>query len=159
MERVVVDGYNVIHAWPSLKQLMTDASLEVARDKLVDRLSVLGMVAGADVTVVFDAHHSTARSNSEQMIEGVHVLFTRKGHSADHAIERIAYAAVNKSLPGRASAPSQVDDIITVATSDRFQRDLIRGMGGAVISAEELERRVVDAEDEMGRRIERYAKR
>jgi predicted RNA-binding protein with PIN domain len=117
------------------------------------------MVAGADVTVVFDAHHSTARSNSEQMIEGVHVLFTRKGHSADHAIERIAYAAVNKSLPGRASAPSQVDDIITVATSDRFQRDLIRGMGGAVISAEELERRVVDAEDEMGRRIERYAKR
>lgn len=147
MERVVVDGYNVIHAWPSLKKLMTDASLEVARDKLVDRLSVLGMVAGADVTVVFDAHHSTARSNSEQMIEGVHVLFTRKGHSADHAIERIAYAA------------SQVDDIITVATSDRFQRDLIRGMGGAVISAEELERRVVDAEDEMGRRIERYAKR
>jgi hypothetical protein len=146
MERVVVDGYNVIHAWPSLKKLMTDASLEAARDKLVDRLSVLGMVAGADVTVVFDAHHSTARSNSEQVIEGVHVLFTRKGHSADHAIERIAYAA------------SQVDDIITVATSDRFQRDLVRGMGGAVISAEDLERRVVDAEDEMGRRIERYSR-
>lgn len=147
MERVVVDGYNVIHAWPSLKQLMTEASLEAARDKLVDRLSILGMVAGADVTVVFDAHHSTARSNSEQLVEGVHVLFTRKGHSADHAIERIAYAA------------SQVDDIITVATSDRFQRDLVRGMGGAVISAEELERRVVDAEDEMGRRIGRYSKR
>ncbi len=147
MERVVVDGYNVIHAWPSLKKLMSEASLEAARDKLVDRLSVLGMVAGADVTVVFDAHHSTARSNSEQLVEGVHVLFTRKGHSADHAIERIAYAA------------SQVDDIITVATSDRFQRDLVRGMGGAVISAEELERRVVDAEDEMGRRIQRYSKR
>jgi predicted RNA-binding protein with PIN domain len=147
MERVVVDGYNVIHAWPSLKKLMTDASLEAARDKLIDRLSILGMVAGADVTVVFDAHHSTARSNSEQVVEGVHVLFTRKGHSADHAIERIAYAA------------SQVDDIITVATSDRFQRDLVRGMGGAVISAEELERRVVDAEDEMGRRVQRYSKR
>lgn len=147
MERVVVDGYNVIHAWPSLKKLMNEASLEAARDKLVDRLSILGMVAGADVTVVFDAHHSTARSNSEQLVEGVHVLFTRKGHSADHAIERIAYAA------------SQVDDIITVATSDRFQRDLVRGMGGAVISSEELERRVVDAEDEMGRRIESYSKR
>jgi predicted RNA-binding protein with PIN domain len=147
MERVVVDGYNVIHAWPSLKKLMNEASLEAARDKLVDRLSILGMVAGADVTVVFDAHHSTARSNSEQQVEGVHVLFTRKGHSADHAIERIAYAA------------SQVDDIITVATSDRFQRDLVRGMGGGVISSEELERRVVDAEDEMGRRIQRYSKR
>ncbi|HUY73280.1 MAG TPA: NYN domain-containing protein [Candidatus Dormibacteraeota bacterium] len=146
MERVVVDGYNVIHAWSSLKKLMTDASLEAARDKLIDRLSVLGMIAGAEVTVVFDAHHSAARSNSESLVEGVHVLFTRKGHSADHAIERIAYAA------------SQVDDIITVATSDRFQRDLVRGMGGAVISAEELERRVLDAEEEMGRRIQRYSK-
>jgi predicted RNA-binding protein with PIN domain len=145
MERVVVDGYNVIHAWPQLKRLL-DVSLEAARDRLVDRLSVFGMVAGADVTVVFDAHHSTARTNSEQLVEGVRVLFTRKGHSADHAIERIAYDA------------SQSGDVITVATSDRFQRDLVRGMGGAVISALELERRVVDAEQELGRRVERYQK-
>jgi predicted RNA-binding protein with PIN domain len=144
MERVIVDGYNVIHAWPQLKRLMGDASLEAARDKLIDRLSVFGMVVGADVTVVFDAHHSTARTNSEQDIEGVHVLFTRKGHSADHAIERIAYAA------------SQDGDVITVATSDRFQSDLVRGMGGAVISALELERRVIDAESEMGRRVQKY---
>jgi predicted RNA-binding protein with PIN domain len=144
MERVIVDGYNVIHAWPQLKRLLGDASLEAAREKLIDRLSVFGMVAGADVTVVFDAHHSAARSNSEELVEGVHVLFTRKGHSADHAIERIAYEA------------SQVGDVITVATSDRFQRDLVRGMGGAVISAIELERRVVDAESEMGRRVQKY---
>ena len=141
---MIVDGYNVIHAWPQLKRLLGDASLEAARDKLVDRLAVFGMVVGAEVTVVFDAHHSTARSNSQQIVEGVHVLFTRKGHSADHAIERIAYEA------------SQVGDVITVATSDRFQRDLVRGMGGAVISAEELERRVKDAEEELGRRVQRY---
>jgi predicted RNA-binding protein with PIN domain len=142
---VIVDGYNVIHAWPQLKRLLGDASLEAARDRLIDRLSVFGMVVGADVTVVFDAHHSTARSNSQEMVEGVHVLFTRKGHSADHAIERIAYEA------------SQAGDVITVATSDRFQRDLVRGMGGAVISAEELERRVVAAEEELGRRVQRYS--
>jgi predicted RNA-binding protein with PIN domain len=95
--------------------------------------------------VVFDAHHSTARTNSELLVEGVHVIFTRKGHSADHVIERIAYDA------------SQANDAITVATSDRFQRDLVRGMGGAVISALELERRVVDAEQELGRRVQRYS--
>ena len=145
MERVIVDGYNVIHAWPQLKRLLGDASLEAARDRLIERLSVFGMVAGADVTVVFDAHHSTARSNSQETVEGVHVLFTRKGHSADHAIERIAYEA------------SQAGDVITVATSDRVQRDLVRGMGGAVISAEELERRVIDAEEELGRRVQRYS--
>ena len=145
MERVIVDGYNVIHAWPQLKRLLTDASLEAARDRLIERLSVFGMVVGADVTVVFDAHHSAARNNSAETVEGVHVLFTRKGHSADHAIERMAYDA------------SQAGDVITVATSDRFQRDLVRGMGGAVISAQELERRVIDAEEDLGRRVQRYS--
>jgi predicted RNA-binding protein with PIN domain len=145
VDRVIVDGYNVIHAWPSLKRLL-GVSLEAARDKLVERLSVYGLVTGSDVTVVFDAHHSSARSNAEEMVEGVHVMFTRKGHSADHAIERIAYQATGAG------------DSVTVATSDRFQSDLVRGMGGAVISAPELERRVVDAEAELGRRVQKYQK-
>jgi uncharacterized protein len=145
VERVIVDGYNVVHAWPELKRLLTGASLEAARDRLIQRLSVFGMVVGADVTVVFDAHHSTARTNSEETVDGVRVIFTRKGHSADHVIERMAYEA------------SEAGDVITVATSDRFQRDLVRGMGGAVISALELERRVIDAEAELGRRVQRYS--
>jgi uncharacterized protein len=143
MERVIVDGYNVIHAWPSLKRLL-DVSLEAAREKLVERLSVYGLVTGYDVTVVFDAHHSASRANAEERVEGVRVMFTRKGHSADHAIERIAYEAAGGG------------DMITVATSDRFQRDLVRGMGGAVISAQELERRVIEAEDDLGRRVKKY---
>jgi predicted RNA-binding protein with PIN domain len=102
------------------------------------------MITGEAVTVVFDAHHSTAMSNSEETVDGVRVVFTRRGHSADHAIERIAYQA------------SEEGDVITVATSDRFQSDLVRGMGGAVISALELERRVVEAENEMTRKIKRY---
>jgi predicted RNA-binding protein with PIN domain len=144
MERVIVDGYNVIHAWPELKRLMNTASLEASRDRLVERLSVFGMVAGADVTVVFDAHHSAARMNSEATVDGVRVIFTRKGHSADHIIERMAYEA------------TEAGDVITVATSDRFQSDLVRGMGGAVINALELERRVIDAEAEMARRVQKY---
>ncbi len=145
VERLVVDGYNVVHAWPSLKRLVSDASLEAARERLVERLSVLGMVTGADVTVVFDAHHSAARMSSTETVDGVHVVFTRKGHSADHAIERIAYQT-------RAAG-----DAITVASSDRFQADLVRGMGGAVISAGELERQVGEAEREMERRVRRYS--
>ena len=144
MQRLIVDGYNVVHAWTSLKRLLSTASLEVARDDLIRRLWVPGIVSGEEVTVVFDAHHSTAMSNSEETVDGVRVVFTRKGHSADHSIERLAYLA------------SQSRDVITVATSDRFQADLVRGMGGAVISALELERRVIDAEREMSRRVQRY---
>ena len=144
MDRLIVDGYNVIHAWPSLKRLLNTASLEDARDELVRRVSVLGLISGESVTVVFDAHHSSSMANSEETVEGVRVIFTRKGHSADHAIERLAYEASNSG------------EIITVATSDRFQRDLVRGMGGAVVSALELERRVEEAEKELSRRVKRY---
>jgi predicted RNA-binding protein with PIN domain len=145
MDRLLVDGYNVIHAWLPLKRLL-EVSLEAARDKLVERLAVYAMVSGTEVTVIFDAHHSAARTNSEELVEGVHVVFTRKGHSADRVIERIAYTA------------GEAGDAITVATSDRIQRDMVRGMGGAVIDARELERRVVDAEQEMDRRVDRYAR-
>jgi len=142
---VVVDGYNVIHAWPALKSLMNE-SLEAARDKLIDRLAVYAHISGAEVTVVFDAHRTTAMANAEEQNQGVRVIYTRKGHSADHAIERIAYETQGDGDP------------LTVATSDRFQRDLVRGVGGAVISALELERRVIEAEKEMGRSVERYAR-
>jgi predicted RNA-binding protein with PIN domain len=145
LERLVVDGYNVIHAWPALKSLMNE-SLEAARDKLVDRLAVYAQVTSSEVTVVFDAHRTTAMANAEEWNQGVRVIYTRKGHSADHAIERIAYAKQGDRDP------------LTVATSDRFQRDLVRGMGGAVISAPELERRVIEAEKEMGRSVEKYAR-
>jgi predicted RNA-binding protein with PIN domain len=145
LERLVVDGYNVIHAWPTLKSLMNE-SLEAARDRLIDRLAVYAHVSGSEVTVVFDAHRTTALNNAEELNQGVRVIYTRKGHSADHAIERIAYAQQGEGDP------------LTVATSDRFQRDLVRGVGGAVISAVELERRVIEAEKELGRTVDRYAR-
>ncbi len=145
MDRLIVDGYNIVHAWPELKGLLRH-SLEAARERLIERLAVYAQVRGADVTVVFDAHRTSAAANSEEHVDGVHVVFTRKGHSADHAIERLAYAH------------SGGGDPITVATSDRFQRDLVRGMGGAVISALELERQVVEAEKELGRSVDRYTR-
>jgi hypothetical protein len=141
-DRLIVDGYNIVHAWPSLKRLL-GTSLEAARDKLVERLATYGLVTGTEVTVVFDAHRTSARANAEEVVDGVRVMFTRRGHSADHAIERIAYGTSGQ-------------DLLTVATSDRFQRDLVRGMGGAVISALELERQVVAAEEELGRRVKKY---
>jgi predicted RNA-binding protein with PIN domain len=143
MERLIVDGYNVIHAWPDLKALMQH-SLEDARDRLIERMGVYAQVTGTDVTVVFDAHRTRAMAAVEERQQGVRVMYTRKGLSADHAIERMAYAATGAG------------DSLTVATSDRFQRDLVRGMGGAVISSPELERRVVEVEKELSRTVERY---
>src|SRR2546430_6986223 len=51
-----------------LKRLLSNASLEAARDELIRRLSVLGLISGEELTVVFDAHHSKAMSNSEETV-------------------------------------------------------------------------------------------
>jgi len=60
-------------------------------------------------------------------------------------------------MPGWvAYAVTAGEDPVTVATSDRFQSDLVRGMGGAVISAPELERRVIEVEKQLSRTVEKY---
>ncbi|HBF66764.1 MAG TPA: hypothetical protein DDW34_14830, partial [Clostridium sp.] len=38
-EFLLIDGYNIIHAWDDLKELALDVSLESARQKLMDILS------------------------------------------------------------------------------------------------------------------------
>lgn len=137
-----MDGYNVIHSWPSLRALLPH-SLELARDTLVERLVLLHQVEGVQVTVVFDAHRTSVAHSSREARDGVDVVFTRRGRSADHAIERMAYEHAERRLP------------LMVATSDRFHRDMLRGMGAAVIGSRELELRVEAAERDLRTRIRR----
>ena len=53
-EYLLVDGYNVIHAWPELLEL-SEVSLESARHKLMDIMSnYQGFKSHLTVIVVFD---------------------------------------------------------------------------------------------------------
>ena len=144
--RLLVDGYNILHAWPELKRLLP-VSLEYARDSLVERLSVYQQINDVEVFAVFDARRVLGGRNSADSKDGVTVIFSRGSDSADHVIERLAYQALNAG------------EMVEVATSDRTQRDLVRGMGGAVIDAIELQRRVVEAEAQMERNVKRYQQR
>ncbi|MGL5512691.1 MAG: NYN domain-containing protein, partial [Sporomusa sp.] len=55
MDLLIVDGYNVINAWPEL--IEAKDNLEYARDKLVDILSEYGAYKGFKmIIIVFDAH-------------------------------------------------------------------------------------------------------
>ena len=55
MDRLIVDGYNMIFAWPELAALK-DVKLEDARDLLVAMLADYGAMTRQQVTVVFDSH-------------------------------------------------------------------------------------------------------
>ena len=54
-EVLLVDGYNMIGAWPDLSQLKESNQMEEARDRLLQRLSNYSAYQGLTTWVIFDA--------------------------------------------------------------------------------------------------------
>jgi uncharacterized protein len=121
VDRLIVDGYNMIFAWPDLAALK-DVKLEDARDLLVSMLADYGAMTRQQVTVVFDSHRRADAEASEQRIAGVQVVYSGRKTSADHVIERLVFGA-------------RSTDEVTVATSDGLQRDYALGRGVKTVSA------------------------
>lgn len=135
MRRLIVDGYNVIHAWPRLKRALSERGLEDARRLLVHALAGYAARTGDDVTVVFDAHARVAINEPNDVIDGVSVVYGTKTASADHIIERLANEASRRGM--------NVD--VTVVTDDRLQRSMVGAMGVPSISAAMFEADVTRA--------------
>ncbi len=123
-EYLLVDGYNVIHAWPELKELVDD-NMEGARMKLLDTLSNYQGIRECQIIVVFDAYR--VQGHLEEIIDyhNIHMIYTREAQTADQYIEKFAH-------------DNQKKYSITVATSDGLQQLIIRGAGCALLSAREL---------------------
>ncbi len=155
MGELVVDGYNIIHAWPELAPLIRRNHGEEARRRLIAMLGEYAAATGDNVTVVFDAHDRPRDMGGGERVDGVTVVFGSSTQTADHVIERRVAAAAARHQAG----------IVTVATSDRLQRDLVMGMGGAVIGADALRALVRGVDDELrdhrerGRRSARLSNR
>ena len=132
MQALIVDGYNIIHAWPSLHATLRDRGLEDARRALVSALAEYAAQTGIAVTVVFDAHARPGAIPSMEKHDGVTVIFGSKRSTADHVIERAAY---------KASQRGEGADVV-VATDDRLERDVVGAMGVATMGARALEAEV-----------------
>jgi uncharacterized protein len=144
MRVLIVDGYNVIHAWADLKAALDRGGLEEARRLLIAALAEYRAVRGVAVTVVFDGPRQ-AVATAPEVVDGVTVRFGGASGSADHVIERLAYQASRQGLAG---------DVV-VATSDRLQRDMVRAMGVATIDTRSLETEVRGALGELVRDVDR----
>jgi predicted RNA-binding protein with PIN domain len=125
---LIVDGYNVVHAWPGLKRVLREGGLEEARRSLVQRLGEYAAQTGAQVTVVFDAHGRDRSTDPPEIVDGVTIRFGTRHASADHVIERLANEAARRGDAG---------DVI-VATGDRLQRAMVGAMGVGTMSARAL---------------------
>ncbi len=128
-EYLLVDGYNIIFAWPELKAL-ADENLDAARIRLLDTLCNYQGVSNKRIIVVFDAYRVEGRREMIADYHTISVVFTAEAQTADHYIEKFAR---DHGLKLR----------ITVATSDGLQQVIIRGAGCHLLSAREL-KEVVD---------------
>ena len=113
MEYYLVDGYNVINAWPELIRLR--ANLDEARDVLLHILTEYSAFENYEMTVVFDAFFTEDEEHELSIAEKMKVIYTGAGETADSCIERLAYAAVRD---GRE---------VHVVTSDGAEQSVILG--------------------------------
>ena len=134
-EYLLVDGYNIIHAWPELKELVDD-NMEVARMKLLDTLSNYQGIRRCQIIAVFDAYR--VQGHFEEVIDyhNIHMVYTREAQTADQYIEKFAH-------------DNQKKYSITVATSDGLQQLIIRGTGCALLSARELKVEIDGAKERL----------
>jgi predicted RNA-binding protein with PIN domain len=84
MQKIIVDGYNVIHADPELKRAAV-AGMQRAREALLSRLRDYLASRDVQVTVVFDGAGGIV--DAEPLIPGrLQVLYSARGQSADEVI-------------------------------------------------------------------------
>ena len=86
----ILDGYNIIHSWDSLKALAA-YSLENARDALLDLLASYVAYTKTELVVVFDAYLVKNGAGSDFMRDGIRVVYTRQDETADTFIESMMH--------------------------------------------------------------------
>lgn len=125
---LIVDGYNIVHAWDELKCLIED-NLEGARMKLLDVLSNYQAFVKCELIVVFDAYK--VKGNLGEMFDyhNIHVVYTKEAETADSYIEKLTHKIAR-------------DYHVTVATSDGLIQLITRGQNCVVMSARELKEQV-----------------
>lgn len=141
MDILIVDGYNIIGAWPELVGLKK-VSLANARDRLIEILADFQGYTGNKVIVVFDAYEVKGLEKKYRNHK-VEVIFTKGEETADERIEKLA------------SELNNIKTQIHVATSDFTEQWVIFGQGALRISARELLIEVNIVEQKIEGRLEK----
>ncbi|MCG8541721.1 MAG: NYN domain-containing protein, partial [Clostridia bacterium] len=72
-EVLIIDGYNVINAWPDLKKISQE-SLEQAMNMLIDKMAEYRSYTGIEVIIVFDAYQVKGTKIKKEKINNVEII-------------------------------------------------------------------------------------
>lgn len=123
---LLVDGYNIIWAWPRLQRVQADVGLDAARHQLTEALVNYSAFQGYQTHLVFDAQYHSGQSTQDMVTDALQVCYTEAGQTADSYIE--LFCAQARGRIGR----------VIVATNDRAQKHMVIGYGADWMSAHRL---------------------
>ena len=142
---LLIDGYNLIHCHQRLSGLV-ERDADSAREGLLKELSSLASSEYyGPVIVVFDAAGSRQTEPVIEKREGIQVVFTRRGQTADSFIE----TAVRHLVP---------ECEVHVATSDRVLANVTSGFGAISVDGASLLRSAEEAQQEMREEMHRMSR-
>lgn len=132
---LLVDGYNIIFAWETLKKA-AEESLDLARELLINRLANYRGFTQCELILVFDAYKVKGNRGEVENVHGISVVYTKEAETADMYIEKVTHELGKKNR-------------VRVATSDNLEQLIILGAGAVRVSAAEFEKEVCDTENEI----------
>ena len=139
---LLIDGYNMIFAWDSLKKIAKD-NLEDARKELINRLCVYKVFKDTEIILVFDAYKVKGNRGEVEREKGITIVYTKESQTADAYIEKTA-----KELTKNYH--------VTVATSDALEQLIIFGSGALRMTARYLEEDILNVERAVSQMVESY---
>lgn len=132
-KHLIIDGYNIIHAWPELKKSLK-TGWSTSCDLLVHAMRIIHDTQNIRLTIVFDGKGKDITIERPTPELTFSLLFSPSGMSADSLIEHIAH---NSKKP----------EYITVATQDLAVIQAVRSIGGFAITPKELKEWVDRCQD------------
>lgn len=128
---IIIDGYNLIRQSDSLRDFER-ISLERGRDELIRRVAEYRKARGHKITVVFDGWQGGSPEEERLREDSVHIVYSRKGETADEVIKRMVRAERGIEL--------------VVVSSDREVAAAAARAGGVAISSPAFEERMGEGE-------------
>ncbi len=132
---LIVDGYNLIFAWPETS-VLAENDLDAARRKLCDTLSSYAAFKKCRLVVVFDGYKVKGNPGEKMQFSGIQVVFTKENETGDAYMEALANQIGNNYN-------------VRVASSDNLVQVASLRSGVLRVSARELLNEIQDARKEM----------
>lgn len=134
-EYLLVDGYNVIFSWDSLKEA-AQSSIEGARNTLINILCNYQGYKKCEVILVFDAYKVKGNTREVEQVDNINIVYTKEAETADMYIEKVSHRLAKNHK-------------VRVVTSDALEQLIILEGGALRVSSKEFLYEIQQAEEDI----------